>query len=67
MAVGFYQGQAVVVLPNVRWFAAEATLESVGVPGNEAWRGTLTSGDPRALWDNDRRARSAAAVGWVGK
>jgi hypothetical protein len=69
VAVGFYQGQAVVVLPNGYWFAAQASLESVGVPGNVAWRGTLTSDDPRTLWDDMTagRAQLRLSGGWAGE
>jgi hypothetical protein len=67
--VGFYQGQAVVVFPNGRWFAAQASIESVGMPGNEAWRGTLISDDPRSLWDvmTAGRARLQLPDGWTGE
>ena len=69
MPVGLYQGQAVVVLPNGHWFAPQASLESVGVPGNEALRGTLTSTDPRALWDvmTAGRAQLRLSDGWAGE
>jgi hypothetical protein len=41
----------VVVLPSGSWFAAVASLESTGVPGNEVWRGTVTSDHMSGLWD----------------
>ena len=66
--VGVYQGQAVVVLPNGSWFAAAVELESVGVPGNEAWRGTVISDDRDALWDVMTAGRAALRLsgGWEG-
>jgi hypothetical protein len=67
--VGVYQGQAVVVLPSGSWFAAAVELESVGVPGTEAWRGTVVSDDRGALWDvmTAGRATLRLSGGWAGE
>jgi hypothetical protein len=69
VGVTVYRGPAVVVLPNGSWFAAVASLEPAGLPGNEAWRGTVTSDDRSALWDvmTAGRATLRVSVGWAGE
>ena len=58
-----------VVLPNGHWFDVQASLESVGALGNEAWKGTLTADDPRMLWDvvTAGRAQVRLSDGWAGE
>jgi hypothetical protein len=57
------------MLPNGNWFVARASLESVGMSGTEAWRGSLTSEDPRTLWDvmTAGRAQLRLSDGWTGE
>jgi len=58
VGVGLYRGPAVVVLPSGSWFSVEAILESTGTPGNEMWRGTVSSEQRNALWDVMTRGRA---------
>ena len=66
--MGSFNGQAVVVLPNGDWFTASAMLESLGPPGAEAWRGTVTADDRGLLWEVVRVGRGELRLsdGWVG-
>ena len=68
LAVSVYNGPAAVVLANGQWFHVVASLESTGLPGNEMWRGTITTDDRPALWSvlTAGQATLLVAPAWQG-